>query len=71
MKSFDDADKTWHGRPAVMPFNPKASLGQILLWSLERDPKKIGQVRVNSPSLLSSTIGNLLIFRSVTIRERE
>ena len=45
MKYFDEVNKIWSGSPAVQIFNPNASLGQVILWSLQRNPNKIGQVR--------------------------
>ena len=44
MKYFDEVNKIWSGKPAEQVFNPNVSLGQVILWSLQRNPNKIGQV---------------------------
>lgn len=42
---FDEEEKIWRAAHAPTIFNPKNSIGHALLWSMERSPNKIIQVR--------------------------
>lgn len=45
--SFDSENNTWSGRDVKPPFNPNISIGQAVLWILEKNPNKIAQVAWN------------------------
>lgn len=42
---FDSATMLWSGAKSNPVFNPNVSIGQAILWTLEKDPNKIAQVR--------------------------
>lgn len=71
MKYFDEVNKIWSGAPAVQIFNPKASVGQVVLWSLQRNPNKVGQVRnFFSVFFWWFSSSRSIILRSATTQER-
>lgn len=41
---FDNEQKIWHGAGYQPLFHRNVSLGQVILWMLQRNPNKIGQV---------------------------
>lgn len=41
---YDEENKLWSGIDLPSVFNEKVSLGYVILWSLEKNPAKIGQV---------------------------
>lgn len=42
---YNELTKSWHGISFQPIYNPKASLGYVILNALERCPSKIGQVK--------------------------
>lgn len=46
--TFDSANKVWSGKSIAPVFNPNVSVGQVVLWMLQRNPNKYSQVFVNA-----------------------
>lgn len=42
--TIDTKNKIWKGSDISPPYNPNISVGQAVLWMLERNPNQIGQV---------------------------
>lgn len=42
--NYDEEENIWKGKEIPPIFNPNISLGQIILWKLERNRYKVGQV---------------------------
>lgn len=45
MTNFDEEEKIWSAAHTPTIFNPKNSMGHAILWSMERSPNKIVQVK--------------------------
>lgn len=45
---FDVENKIWSGNVIASLYNPNISVGQVLLWMLQRNPTKIAQVNVKN-----------------------
>lgn len=43
--NFDEEEKIWSAPHTPTVFNPKISMGHAILWSMERSPNKIIQVK--------------------------
>lgn len=44
--NFNEEEKIWSAAHTPIIFNPKNSLGHAILWSMDRSPTKIIQVKV-------------------------
>lgn len=42
--NFDAKKKIWSGRKVKLVYNPKLTIGEVIRSTLQRNPKKIGQV---------------------------
>lgn len=42
--NFNEEEKIWSATPTPTIFNPKISMGHVILWSMGRSPNKIVQV---------------------------
>jgi len=42
--TFDSDKKVWSGAKISPTFNPKATVGHVLFYMLDRNPKRIAQV---------------------------
>uniref|UniRef100_A0A336L5T1 CSON004687 protein n=1 Tax=Culicoides sonorensis TaxID=179676 RepID=A0A336L5T1_CULSO len=63
MSIYDEETRTWSGPPMKSVFNTDYNLGQLLMFSLEKNPEKITQINADSGTTL--TCGEL---RSKSIR---
>lgn len=64
--SFDRLTKTWWGPENPPAFNPRASIGEVIFYSLKRDAKRVAQINADDDTNL--TFGQILS-KSIRIAE--
>ncbi|XP_037920264.1 luciferin 4-monooxygenase-like [Hermetia illucens] len=57
--NFDAKKKIWSGRKVKLVYNPKLTIGEVIRSTLQRNPKKIGQIFVDNGVRLSN--GEILL----------